>query len=90
MPAEIEVVFQVQAQRRKENSVDVSIAVLDILEAGAERSTEVTRSAGNTITIRFRNIVFATDEQLIGVKSAKELTDLVTELRKLGWSAPVR
>ena len=66
MPAEVEVVFRVQAQRGEENSVDFNVALLEIVEAGTERSTEVTRSEGSTITIRFRNIVFATEEQLIG------------------------
>ncbi len=89
MPAEVEVVFQVQAQRINQNSMAINVVPLNILGAGLERSTEVTRSEGNTITIRFRNIVFATKEQLIGIKSADKLTHLVKALRNAGWSSPV-
>ena len=77
MPAEVEIVFQVQAQRSQENSVDVNISVLDIVEAGAERATEVTRSAGNTITIRLRNIVFAMKNKLIGFKGSPHETERI-------------
>ena len=89
MPAEVEVVFKVQAQRNDRNSVVVNVDALDIVEVGGERSTEVFRSEGNTITIRFRNIVFATKEQLIGFKEAGDLTTLVQELRMAAWSSPL-
>ena len=84
MPAEVEVVFQVEAQRGEGNSVNVNVALLDLVEAGSERSTQVTRSEGNTITIRFRNVVFATNEQLVGLKSAEELATLLQALRDAG------
>ena len=73
-----------EAQRGERNSVDVNVALLDVVEAGAERSTEVTRSEGNTITIRFRNIVFATNEEVVGLKSAQEINALIRDLRQAG------
>ena len=90
MPAEVEVVFQIRGQRADSDSFELTVGVPEFIGAGTERSTEVTRSEGNTLTIRFRSIVFAPQEQLIGVKSAEELTDLVKDLRGRGWATPSR
>ena len=80
LPAEVEVVFEVQAGRSAEGGLSVKLLPA-IAEIGGEWSSEAMSSEGNTITIKFRNILLAKRDELVGFKNVEDLAELLERLR---------
>ena len=85
MPAEVVVVFKVEAGRTTGSSRAAELQIADIVNIGGESASEVTASAGNTITITFKSIVFAEQNDLIGTRTPEELTETIETLLGDGW-----
>jgi hypothetical protein len=89
MPAEATVEFDVTVTDKTGTEVGLEIVptgiVNEIARVGGKWSTEVSSSRGNHITIKFRNIIFASENELVAKKSPKELTEIFSEFEKEGW-----
>ena len=78
LPAEVEVVFQLEAIEKDQGSF--SLGVLSLGKFSTEWSGDMTQ-AGNTITIRFRNIAFSKTDELLGA-NPNLLPDAVKTTKK--------
>ena len=79
IPSEVEVVFQLAGSDSGSASGGLSVA-LPVIEAGAEWTSQVSRSSTNTITVRLRSILFARTDELVGLE---DLTRVLTAIRVL-------
>ena len=66
VPAEVVVVFKVEAGHTTEASGSAELKVVEILSVGAQSTSAATETTANTITIRFRSIAFARKDEVIG------------------------
>ena len=82
LPAEVEVVLEVEAGRSTEGGLSVKVLPA-IAEIGGEWSSEVTRSEGNTITIKFSNILLAEQDTLAGLENTDKLAERIERLRTI-------
>ena len=88
VPAEVEVSFQIVAGRLDTDEFSINVLpVGDLADIGGKWSTEITRSTGNTITIRFRNILFAKKDEILGFAPPGELKSIFDVIEKLLPSA---
>jgi len=94
VPAEVTVVFNITAGSKDSKNATIEIVptgiVKEISKIGAGWSSEVTQSTGNTLTIKFRSILFANEKELVANKTPAELTKLYEELKGLGWNIRLR
>jgi predicted ABC-class ATPase len=94
VPSEVTVVFNITAGSKETKTASIEIVPTGIVDQtttlGGGWTSELTESKGNTITIKFRNIVFANEKELLAKKTPQELTELYEELKKLGWNIHLR
>ncbi len=85
VPAEVTIVFNITDGSKDSNSATIEIVptgiVKEISKIGGGWSSEITQSTGNTLTIKFRSILFANEK-----KTPEELTKLYEELKSLDWN----
>lgn len=95
MPAEVNVTFNISASGKDEGKLYVeagaSVAeVLKIVKAGAEAGSKIEASRGNTVTVKFTNILFTPKETLIMTKRPEDITKLLKALREVGIEVQTR
>ena len=90
IPADVTVVFNITAGKKEDSSASVEIVptpiVKEISKITGSWSTEVKQSTGNTLTIKFRNILFANEKVLISIKSPEEMTEMFNKYQNLNWN----
>ena len=82
LPAEVTVVFNISAKANDEGKLYVEAGatpadVLKIAKIGAEAASKIEASRGNTVTIKFTNILFAPKETLVMTKSPEDIAKLL-------------
>ncbi len=90
VPAEVTVTFEITAGRKEGKSASVDIVPTGIIEEiggiSSKWTSEVTESRGNTIVIKFRSILFASEKELIAQKTPEEIDALYQKLKNQGWT----
>lgn len=79
--AEIVVEFAVEAGQVKSGDGSVELKIGEGIGASVSAAEETKASATNTITLTFRNILFANKDELVSSKTPEELLQLLQELR---------
>ncbi len=94
VPAEVIVTFDVTAAQKTETGAEIEVVptgiVSEIPRIGGTWSTEVRGSRGNQITIKFRNILFTSDKELLSRMAPEEIDELLQKLKELGWNIKLR
>jgi len=88
VPSDVTVEFNVTSGNKKKNDASLEIVPTGLVsKIGASWSSEVTETTGNKITIKFRSILFANKDDLIGGnKSVEDITKMVKDLEDGGWN----
>jgi hypothetical protein len=83
IPSEVEVVFKITA-----SSTDASVIAVDLsapepisIGIGGESKTEVKAERGNTVTLRFKNILLVDEKTLVASKDTKRIEEILTWIR---------
>ena len=82
MPAEVAVVFRVEAGTTVSTTGSADLEVLEIVSVAGESASSSSEVAANTITIKFRSVAFARKDEVVGYMSPEELKQLYERLRK--------
>lgn len=95
LPAEVNVTFNISASGKDEGKLFVeagatSADVLKVTKVGAEVGSKVEASRGNTVTIKFTNILFAPKDTLVMTKTPDEITTLFKAMQNVGIQIPVK
>lgn len=92
-PAEVTVTFNITAGKKTGREASVDIVPTGIVEeiTGLSYgwSSEVTETRGNSITIKFRSILFASEKELVGKKTPEEINEIYKKLQELGWNIKI-
>jgi len=87
VPAEVIIEFNISAGKKNNRNASVEIVPAAVVtKLGVGWSSEVTESTSNKITIKFRSILFATENEMLNQKTPEDLTELYEKLKKLGWN----
>ena len=88
MPTEATIVFNISASATDEGKLYIeagaNIDVLKIAKVGAETSSKIEASRGNTVTIKFANILLAPKDTLIMTKTSDDIEKLFKAIEKVG------
>ena len=91
VPAEVTVEFNVTSGKKKNTNASLEIVPTGLVsKIGAGWSSEITESSGNKITLKFRSILFAEKDELIGHKRVNDLTKMFIELKNSNWNATLQ
>ena len=96
LPSDVTVSFNVtvSASDSKKLAVSANTVAAAALPASAgltgEMGTTMSAARGNVITIRFTNLLFADEKQLIAKKSAQEVKDILKALKDAGITIMLR
>ena len=85
IPSDAEVVFKITASDSEKKRVYVELTAGGSTlggKAGGEHSQEAANDRSNTITVHFKNVLFADEKALLAVYDDKKLGEL---FKKLGW-----
>jgi hypothetical protein len=91
LPTEVTVVFNISASGKDEGKLYVEAGAtgadfLKITKAGVDVNSTIEASRGNTVTIKFTNILFAPKDTLIMNKTPDEIDKLLETIKKAGIS----
>lgn len=90
VPAEVSVTFTITAGKKEGKTASINVVPTGIIKEISGLSagwvSEATESRGNTITIKFRSILFANEKELVAQKTPEELSELYDRLEKEGWN----
>lgn len=87
LPTEVTIVFNVSASAKDEGKLYVEAGavpgeVLKTVKQGAELGSSLQATRGNTVTVKFSNVLFAPKDALIHGKSPEEVKNLLKALRE--------
>ena len=89
IPADVTVTFNISASSKKTAGASIEIVptgiINEIPKIGGSYEKEISGTRGNQIVIKFRNIMFATEKELISRKTPSEIDELFDRLEKGGW-----
>ena len=89
LPTEVTIIFNISASGKDEGKLYIEAGatgadVLKITKAGADVSSTIEASRGNTVTIKFANILLAPKDTLIMIKTPDDITKLFEAIKKVG------
>lgn len=89
LPTEVTVVFNISASTTDESKLYIEAGanisdVLKIAKVGAEMGSKIEASRGNTVTIKFANILLAPKDTLIMTKTPDDIVKLFEAIKKAG------
>lgn len=95
LPAEVTVSFNISASATDKGKLFVEAGatlaeVLQVTKAGADISSSLVAKRGNTVTIKFSNLLYADEHTLVRNKSPEEIMKLLQALEEAGVGALVK
>ena len=89
LPSEITVIFNVSASGKDEGKLYIEAGAtvadaLNITKASSDVSSKIEASRGNTVTIKFTNILFAPKDTLIMTKNPDDIEKLLEVIKQVG------
>jgi len=89
LPSEVTVVFNISASATDKGKLFIEAGakaaeILKVTGAGAELGTQVTAARGNTVTVKFTNVLFAPKDTLVMHKSPEDLKKLLEVIKLSG------
>ena len=89
LPSEVTVVFNISASATDNGKLFIEAGakaaeILKVMGAGAEVGTQVATARGNTVTVKFTNVLFAPKDTLVNHKSPEDLKKLLEVIKLSG------
>jgi len=89
LPSEVTVVFNISASATDKGKLFIEAGakaaeILKVMGAGAEVGTQVATARGNTVTVKFTNVLFAPKDTLVNHKSPEDLKKLLEVIKLSG------
>lgn len=95
LPSDVTVVFNISASATDKGKLYIEAGatvaeILKVTQAGAEVGTQVTATRGNTVTVKFTNVLFAPKDTLVMTKSPDEIKKLLEVIKEAGIEIQLR
>jgi len=89
LPSEVTVVFNISASATDKSKLYIEAGakaaeIFKVTGAGAEVGTQVAAARGNTVTVKFTNVLFAPKDTLVMHKSPEDLKKLLEVIKQSG------
>ena len=89
LPSEVTVVFNISASATDKGKLFIEAGakaaeILKVTGVGAEVGTQVAAARGNTVTVKFTNVLFAPKDTLVMHKSPEDLKKLLEVIKQSG------
>ena len=89
LPSEVTVVFNISASATDKGKLFIEAGakaaeILKVTGVGAEVGTQVAAARGNTVTVKFTNVLFAPKDTLVNHKSPEDLKKLLEVIKQSG------
>ncbi|KPM31889.1 Hypothetical protein I595_1537 [Croceitalea dokdonensis DOKDO 023] len=88
VPAEFTVELNLSTSDKRSDSGSIEIAPASFIpKIGAGWSAEVNNSTGNKLTIKFKSILFAKQDEFLSSRSPDSIVKFYEKLKELNWNA---
>jgi len=88
VPSEFTVELNLSTSEKGTQNASLEIAPAAFIpKIGTGWSAEVNNSSGNKLTIKFRSILFAKQDEYMGTRTADSIVRFYNELKRLNWNA---
>lgn len=89
LPSEVTVVFNISASATDKGKLYIEAGatvaeILKVTKAGAEVSSEFVATRGNTVTVKFTNVLFTPKNTLLTLRTPDDIKKLLTVIKEAG------